>query len=897
MAQEHYIGLTQEEVEVSKKTYGENTLPTAKRKGFFRQYLASFSDPIIRILLIALVVNTLFLTSKVEIFGIAVAVFIATFVSTLSGYSSETAFLELKKRTENASYKVLRSAGVVLLPPCELVVGDVVYLEAGEKVPADCTVISGSLVVDQSALNGETAEVQKTTEKGGVGLTKANAVFQGTVVLSGSATVVISQVGVSTYYGKLAEDLQAETPESPLKQKLRKLAGSLSKIGYVSAGLVAVADLFNSFFIDNGMVFARAIADFSSPVLVFSRLLHAVTLAIAIVVVAVPEGLPMMIAVVLSSNMIKMKNDNVLVRKPVGIESSGEMNILFCDKTGTLTKGELSVVGFFDGRGNDYKSFKELPPYARQIVTLTAEYTSACKLIGQTVVGGNATDRAMLSCVLPFRSETPVSVLEFTPFRSETKYAEAYISRSGLPFGKDKIRLFKGASEKIAKRCKTMLVGDEILPFDLRVASKIQSSLTAKSMRVLAVAFGENDDDLTFVTFVAIRDDIRKNAPRAVKDAQNAGIQVVMITGDNPETANAIARETGLFAPVKNQAVGGYITLTGSELEEMTDEQVKEILPRLRVVARALPSDKSRLVKLAQSKGLVVGMTGDGINDAPALKSADVGFALGSGTEIAKDVGDVVILDDELSSITKAVRYGRTVFKSIRKFIIFQLTMNFCAVGISLIAPFIGFDTPVTVIQMLWINIIMDSLASLAFAGEPALNEYMDEPPVKKDEPVLTKDMCKRILCSGAYTVGLCLLFLILPVFKRLYGYNANPLPFQTAFFTLFVFSGIFGAFNARTKRINLLSHLKENKTFTLFILLVFVVQILLVCFGGTVFRTTPLKFTQLLSVFLLSSTVIPVDLLRKTVEKKVSMKARKNTNTNRNVERRRRTVTQRNYT
>ena len=309
--------------------------------------------------------------------------------------------------------------------------------------------------------------------------------------------------------------------------------------------------------------------------------------------------------------------------------------------------------------------------------------------------------------------------------------------------------------------------------------------------------------------------------------------------------------------------------ITGKELAAMTDEEVLKLLPRLRVVARALPTDKSRLVRLAQSRGLVTGMTGDGINDAPALKKADVGFAMGTGTEVAKEAGDIVILDNNFASIAKAIRYGRTIFKSIRKFVVFQLTMNLCAVGVSLIAPFIGIDTPVTVIQMLWINIIMDTLAGLAFAGEPPLKEYMEERPTRRNEPVLSRHMIRQIVFTGVYTVGLCLVFLKAPFFREFFRYEENKLPFYTAFFALFVFSGVFNAFNARTERINLLSHLKNNKTFVVFILIVIAVQLLLVYFGGTLFRCCGLSPKELALTLALAATVIPVDFIRKVLYKK----------------------------
>ena len=401
---------------------------------------------------------------------------------------------------------------------------------------------------------------------------------------------------------------------------------------------------------------------------------------------------------------------------------------------------------------------------------------------------------------------------------------------------------------------------------------------TRRGRRVLALAFAEtqstenvrNDlpENAVFLGFAVLRDELRKETRKAVEDLTNAGVQVVMITGDHAETADAIAKEAGLYlGALKGEKP---VVLTGNELAAMTDEDVTAILPRLRVVARALPTDKSRLVSLAQKKGYVTGMTGDGINDAAALKKADVGFALGSGTEVAKEAGDVVITDDDLSSVAKAVSYGRQVFKSIRQFVVFQLTMNFCAVGVSLFAPFIGFDTPVTVMQMLWINMIMDTLASLAFAGIKADERDMLRPPVPLSEPVLTPVLARRVAATGLYGVLLCLAFLKSPKIGAFFAKNtaAGEARFYTAFFSLFVFSGLFGAFHARTDSPDPFSHVKGGGSFFLFIAATSACQIALLYFGGTLFRTSGLTFLQLLLSLALAATVLPFGAIVKCAER-----------------------------
>mgnify|MGYP004620238389 FL=1 len=363
---------------------------------------------------------------------------------------------------------------------------------------------------------------------------------------------------------------------------------------------------------------------------------------------------------------------------------------------------------------------------------------------------------------------------------------------------------------------------------------------------------------LVFVGAVFIKDEVREDAIEGIKLVTKAGIQTVMITGDNKDTAIAIAKECGIINNIND------IVLTSDELNKRTDAEIKQILPHLKVVARSLPQDKSRLVKISREMNLVVGMTGDGVNDAPALKKADVGFSMGSGTEVAKEASDIVILDDNFKSISKAILFGRTIFKSIRKFIIFQLTVNICAVSLSIIGPFIGVETPVTVIQMLWINMVMDTLAGLAFSFEPPLLEYMDEKPKKKDEQIINKYMINEILFTGAYSSILCVLFLKLPIIKELYRFNIDSIYLMTAFFGLFIFIGIFNSFNARTHRLNLFANILKNKVFIIIISFIVIVQLFLLYFGGNLFRTAGLTLKEFEIMILLSMTVIPIDFLRK---------------------------------
>jgi len=855
-----FSGLNAQEVAVSRKKHGNNLFTRRKRKSFLMKYLESFGDPIIKILMAALAVNILlsFHTHNIfETVGIGIAVFLSTFVSTLSEYGSETAFLRLQREAEKLFCRVKRAGVLTEIPIGEIVVGDIVYLEAGEKIPADGILLEGFLRVDESALNGESKETRKEPD----GEEKRKILYRGTVVSEGEGVMLVERVGDGTVYGRLAGELQTETIDSPMKVRLSALAKQLSRIGYTAAVLIALADLFNAVAIDNHYNSVLILEELRNLPLMAQNAIHALLLAISVIVVAVPEGLPMMITVVLSSNMMRMQKAGVMVRKLIGIETAGSLNLLFTDKTGTLTCGNLKVESVLTGNGECFGSFSELAPYTKYKELIAraciCNGTSALSADGKAI-GGNSTERALVSfAALAYPSVSNIAREKTVPFDSSKKYAWTRLD--------DGMILIKGAPEKLLPRCTGFYDKNGVCQKGIPSAvwSKL-SEMTADAMRVLLLAqsdrdFDERDAKLTLIALVGIRDSLRPEAKASVETVRRAGIQTVMITGDNKETAVAIAKECGILTGKEEELVW-----TGNELSEMTDREIASNLKCLRVVARALPTDKSRLVRIAQEQGLVVGMTGDGVNDATALKRADVGFAMGSGTEVAKDAGDIVILDDRFASVTRAILYGRTIFHSIRKFLIFQLTMNFCAVCVSLIGPFIGVDTPVTVTQMLWINIIMDTLAGLAFAGEAPQRAYMEEPPKSRREPIITGKMLGQILITGGYTVLLLSAFLIFPSIREIYGFESDFVGFMTAFFTLFVFCGIFNAFNARTSRIRFLVNIGKNKGFLFIMLAVCAVQILLIFFGGAMFRTHALPYPVILDTVLLAFTVIPFDVTRK---------------------------------
>lgn len=856
----NYKGLSNEEVSISRKKYGSNTIGKKNNNSFFRLLLESLGDPIIKILLIALGIKIVFLIKSFDIYetvGIVVAIFVASFISTISEYGSEKAFQKLEEESSNIKTKVLRDGKIIEVNINDIVVSDLVILSTGDKVPADGTIIDGELSVDESLINGETKETYKNINNG------SNKVYRGTIVYSGEAIVKITNVGSDTFYGRIAMEIQDVASPSPLKIRLTKLAKIISKIGYAGAILISLSYLFSVIFIDNNFEYSRIMSTITNFPLMFGYILYALTLSVTIIVVAVPEGLPMMITLVLSSNMKTMIKNNVLVRKLVGIETAGSLNILFTDKTGTITKGCLEVVDIITPDNKVINNVIELQKYSRYYdlvyknLVYNNEATYDC--VKNVAFSGNITDRALLNYIKGIKNDR-VKVIDKVLFSSENKYSMTII------YDKERLKLVKGAPEVIVGCCNSyydVYLNKKAFVSKKDILNKIDSYVS-NGYRVLALAISNSTIDnklnnLTYLGLVIIKDEVRSEAIKGIELVRKAGIQTVMVTGDNLKTALSIGREVGLVQSDSD------LVITSEELNKLSDFELKKMLPNLRIVARSLPQDKSRLVRISKEANLVVGMTGDGVNDAPALKKADVGFAMGSGTDVAKEASNIIVMDDNFLSITKAILYGRTIFKSIRKFIVFQLTVNLCAISVSLIGPFIGIYEPVTVIQMLWINMVMDTLAGIAFAYEPALEEYMNELPKKKDDSIVNGYMFNQILLNGIYIAVLCLVFLKTSLFRGIYETNES---LMTAFFGLFIFASLFNSFNARTTRINILSNIIKNKAFIAVISLVIVIQIYLIYYGNSLFRTVPLNFNEFMVMLILSLTVIPFDFGRKMVLK-----------------------------
>ena len=881
-------GLTDAQVQENKARYGDNSITEQAREGFWDKLKGNFDDPIIKILIFALILNVFFAfmgkSEWYESVGIAMAVLLATFVSTFSEYKNESAFQKLQGEASLIKCKVYRNGAVVEIPINDITMGDCVLLQSGDKIPADGVIIDGTINVDQSILNGEAKEEAKTPPPDEAtdaesaksdDLLNPHKVFRGAVVAGGNAVMRTVTLGDKTFYGKIAEELQVdEDRDTPLKLKLGDLAGQISKFGYIGGVAIAVAFMFERIVIQNNFDGALIAAYCSDWMNVLNSLVEAVMLAVIIIVMAVPEGLPLMIAIVSAQNMGKMLKDNVLVRKISGIETAGSLNLLFSDKTGTITKGQLEAVSFLDGTAASYKSYTDLPAKLAELMSLSVRYNTAAVVNGDKAVGGNATERALLGFVLGKDHELNIKVGDTVPFNSKNKYSLAKVT------GAYDLTLAKGAPERLLDRCSFYYDGNgnkQPLNGVDHINAEIDK-LAERAIRVLALATYDGEvtngelpaTGLTFVGAVGIRDEVRAESPAALAQVRQAGVQVIMITGDRKETAMAIAKEAGLLTSADE------VVMTSPELNAMSDDEVKQILPKIRVIARALPTDKSRLVRIAQELNLVVGMTGDGVNDSPALKKADVGFAMGDGTEVAKEASEIVILDNNFSSIGKAILYGRTIFNSIRKFIIFQLTINVGAVLISFVCPLLGLENPLSITQILWVNLVMDTLAALAFGGEPALARYMEEQPKKRDEKIINNYMYSAIGVGALWSFAMGLVFLLTD-FSRSYFRDTNPegitmtfggdsVYVLTGYFAFFIFTAVFNAFNARTDRMNLFDNISGNPGFLQVMALIVVVQVIMTYFGGVILRCFGLTATEWMFVLAMAFTIIPVDLVRKAV-------------------------------
>lgn len=833
--------LTKPQVSRMRQEYGDNSLSTYSDLNIMKMILSNLNDPIIKILIVALFANLglamIGKASYIDTIGIFIAVMLVTIIGTLAEYKSNKKFNTLQEEASKIIVKVYRNVNdkiqLLNLSIDEICVNDLILLQTGDMIPADGYLIDGNLSVQQSALNGEFDEAEKeahtSIEKqwSNEDMLNIYSVFRGSIVMSGNAIMKVVSIGEKTILGNINKHLQnTEQRETPLQVKLGVLANHISIFGYI--GGISIATLF----IGRAMLLGY-ITGYDSGLTI---VINSIILGIIIIIMAVPEGLPLMVTIVNSINMKKMLEANVLVRKQEGIETAGSINILFSDKTGTITTGELNVQDTINlpNKDDDYVH--------NVILRLMGLYNNDASYNADTnqIIGGNATDRAIMKYTLEYdRKQSTVlpevKVINKIPFNSTDKY-----SLTTLQLGHDKgcTVLIKGMPEKIIEKCN---LDDNAKQCLLERFDKE----TSKCRRLITYAFAEVNEpveslndlkEIKYLTTLSISDTIRPESITAIKECQNAQIQVVMITGDKLETAKAIAKEAHIMDN-KYQ-----IAIDHDALAKMSDKEVKDILPRLAVVARALPDDKLRLVTLSQELNLVVAMTGDGVNDSPALKKADVGFAMGGGTEVAKEASEIIILDNNFYSIRNAILYGRTIYKSIQKFIKFQLGINISAVFISAILPFFGIEEPLTVTQILWVNLVMDTLGALAFGGEPALDEYLLEPPKQRDEKILTKQCYISLGNSFIYTaVPIILYATTIP--------HINIEPLKTWIFTYFILSSVLCAFSIRGNDGHIFKHIEKNKLFIYVMGLITVIQLFMTEFGGEIMNCHGLNLIEYLTI------------------------------------------------
>lgn len=879
---EQLHGLKQSEVTESREKYGSNVIPDSEPTTFWKEFRETFQDPMIRILVaIALLMIVMFFFGYAQIYeplGTIVAILVVAFVTARTGVASDSKYRDLKNSVKKEQSKVYRDSIIRMIDSDDIVVGDLVLLQAGDKIPADGILAYGHLSVNNAALNGETEECHKEAvdkdqpfpeQITGDTFVDGFSLFRGAIVYDGEGVLLVKKTGLQTMMGHMALEMQEEEPASPLQVKLSILAGQISKIGYTGAVVIALLYMIHFVILAGGPA-AYMVQGWQN---IFMDVINALTLAIVIIVCAVPEGLPLMISLVLMQNTSKMLDHNVLVRKAEGIETAGALNILFSDKTGTITKGEMEVVQFFSGEWTsiDTKQINNYPDIREKLHVAIGKNTSSMFDEHHRVISGNATDQALMKFLgedsyLKMKEDPSLEVFASQKFNSSNKFSQAQIG--GLTY-------YKGAPERLLQKADRYMGTDgQLHPLDLSCINQRIDTLAKKAMRVIAFGYSEEplqenciSGNLVLIGLAAIRDDVRPEARIAIHDVQKAGIQVVMITGDRLETASAIAKDAGLVHSDED------VCLTSTMLNSMSDEEVKKILPHIRVIARALPTDKSRMVRLCQEENLVVGMTGDGVNDSPALKRADVGFAMGSGTEAAKEAGKIVILDDNFNSIKDAILYGRTIFHNILKFCKFQLVINVAAVLVSAIAPFFGVDEPLKVTHLLFVNLVMDGLGAMMLGNEPALPEYMDEAPRKRTDPLVSRSMMYQIGIMGIWLTVLSLFYLTSDWTRSFFETDKQ---FLTSYFVLFIASALFNGFNVRDDGFRIFGHLKENPDFLKVFFLILFIQFAIInvsllpvkafTFISAMFSCVPFGVRGWLLAYCMAFTMIPVDMIRKAV-------------------------------
>lgn len=874
-----YQGLNEEEVRKSREQYGENTLTPPKRDPIWKLYLEKFKDPVIKVLLIAACFSLLISIIEneyAETVGIIFAIFLATGIGFYFEYDAGKKFDLLSATGEETGAKVIRNGKIHSIPRREVVVGDIVVIENGEEIPADGELLAAtSLQINESSLTGELM-VDKTIHPedfDAEATYPSNRVMRGTTVTDGHGIMRVLQVGDNTEIGKVARQATEENQEeTPLNIQLTRLANLIGKVGFAIAGITFAV------FVTRDLIeywqLHPSIEGWKQWMEVAQIVLKYFMMAVTLIVVCVPEGLPMSVTLSLALNMRRMLATNNLVRKMHACETMGAVTVICTDKTGTLTQNRMQVYET-DFPVLDKEHEKENQAtiqtiYENMAVNSTA-FLEKNERDGTLNPVGNPTESALLlwlnkQGVNYEELRNKIHTVSQLPFSTERKFMATLVRRED---GKQMLYL-KGAPEILLKRCNSYLAANGTKCPMKEHLSKVEAQLLTyqnMAMRTLGFAVTEiapeqaisektdceklaRELPLTFMGVVAISDPIRPDVPAAVSKCQSAGINIKIVTGDTPGTATEIARQIGLWKPEDTERN----RITGTEFAELTDKEALERVMDLKIMSRARPTDKQRLVQLLQQKGAVVAVTGDGTNDAPALNHAQVGLSMGTGTSVAKEASDITLLDDSFNSIGTAVMWGRSLYKNIQRFIVFQLTINVIALVIVLLGAIMGTAIPLTVTQMLWINLIMDTFAAMALASIPPSESVMYEKPRKNSDFIITPPMYRNI-------IGMSLLFLgiLVGLYLFLASQQALDIHGLTVFFTVFVLLQFWNLFNARVLGTSDSAFKGFTSSYTLWIVaaIILVGQIIIVQWGGDIFRTAPLDLSTWLSIFAGTSIIL----------------------------------------
>ena len=860
-------GLSSKEVLKSRELHGSNKLPEPKLDKWYDFAKEALSEKITMIL-IAIAVLQLFLgvmgvMDLSDPIMILVVLAIVTCIAVKTGLGVQKSAAELRAKTSVRYCDVIRDGKVQTINKDELVVGDLVCVGIGQEIFADGYLLEGKISVNNAAINGETKECKKTPIEGYVhkkttstdAYTNQNCLFAGTTVMSGEGKMIVTDVGVNTVNGDTLVKMQTlEAPKTALDIALDNLSDFISKWGTIAAVITfAVLTISGIVQVGFGEYFSGGVLN------IIQKIAQNFSVALTIIVAAVPEGLPLIVKLVTKQNVKTMEKFNILAKNPGKIPELAYVDIICTDKTGTLTTGIMTPKKIIDGFGNEVNKDSVLWNNIKANISLNNSATFDSE---NNITGGNSIDRAVLSLVNPetyadIQKKYPVKLKQV--FNSSNKYS-AFTTKDGITY-------YKGAPEKLIEHCtKVMNSSGEIIENnDNDTLSNTITAMTSNAMRCIAVTMTNGDlveneipNDMTFLGIIGVVDPVRDEVPSAVKTAHKAGIQVIEITGDCIETAVAVATECGIYKD-------GDLALTNDEFEAMSDDEVKSIIPRLRVISRCSPNTKLRLVTLAQEIGKSVAMTGDGVNDSPALKRADVGFGMQGGSDVAKEASDIVLTDDNFASVVKAVELGRTFMHNIMMFLEFQLPINISLLILSVIYPMIATGALLASVQILIVNIIMDSLNSLSFGGEPPKDEYMTEKPIKKGSGLFIRGAKKRIAIS---TVAFITLYGII-TFSPIANMFATETEAMTARFALLCFMAVFNGFNIRTEHINLFDGIGKNKLFSAIAIGIFAMTFVLCNFAENLIKVTALDFKHWVVVVILAFMVIPIDLIRKIIEKK----------------------------